>query len=60
MKRKMRLAKILFQLAKNIFQRSTLGKCKPQNIFCKLHFFCCKKVEESLMYYSMPLVEGSS
>jgi len=39
---KMRLAKFILRLGKFIFSRSKMGKCKPQKIFSKPHFFGSK------------------
>ena len=38
-KQNLRLAKIILRLGKIIFSRSKRGKCKPQKIFCKPHFW---------------------
>ena len=39
LREKMRLAKFILRLGKFIFSRSRMGKCKPQKIFSKPHFF---------------------
>ena len=45
----MQLAKFILQLAKNIFQRSILGKCKPQKIFSKPQNFFRKQDNDELI-----------